>query len=68
MYTSLSYTILSIHSFVNLVNGGMYMEKIIEERILENLNDEEKKSYIDNKNIIKKVYIIGLLDSFNNRK
>ena len=44
------------------------MEKIIEERILENLNDEEKKSYIDNKNIIKKVYIIGLLDSFNNRK
>ena len=44
------------------------MEEIIEERILENLNDEEKKSYIDNKNIIKKVYIIGLLDSFNNRK
>lgn len=44
------------------------MEEIIEERILENLNDEEKNSYIENKNIIKKVYIIGLLDSFNNGK
>lgn len=39
------------------------MEEVIEKRILENLNQEEKEVYFENKNIMKKVYLIGLIDS-----
>ena len=46
----------------------MYMEKIIEERILENLNDEEEKEYIKNKSMLQKVYVVGLLDNLTIEK
>ena len=41
------------------------MEEIIEERILENLNDEEKDMIVNNMKLAEKIYFTGMLDSIN---
>lgn len=38
------------------------MEELLEERICENLTNEEKNAIINNKNLAEKIYLIGLID------
>ena len=38
------------------------MEKLLEERICENLTNEEKNAIMNNKNLAEKIYLIGLID------
>lgn len=38
------------------------MEDVFQKRILENLTNEEKDVIIENRNIVEKIYLIGLID------
>lgn len=38
------------------------MEDVLKERIFENLTDEEKNAITKNKDIVEKIYLIGLID------
>ncbi len=38
------------------------MEELLEERICENLTNEEKNAITNNKNLAEKIYLIGLID------
>ena len=38
------------------------MEEVYQKRILENLTNEEKNAIIENRNIVEKIYLIGLID------
>lgn len=38
------------------------MEELLKERIYDNLTKEEKNAIAENKNVIEKIYLIGLID------